>query len=118
MNTEPRQNDDYYTASEDEDDSTNSTGNEDQTNEVSVRELRRSQRVRNMNEVNSRVARALKRLGTSGNVGMTGMTFIDDLAMVGGANESYDNPDTFDEVWEHPNKIEREYWRGSEKRVQ
>ena len=39
------------------------------------------------------------------------MTLIDDLAMVGGTDESYDNPDTFDEAWEHPNISERGYWR-------
>ena len=31
--------------------------------------------------------------------------------VVGGTGESYDNADTFDEAWEHPNKSEREYWR-------
>ena len=47
----------------------------------------------------------------SENMAMAGMTFIDDLAMVGGTDESYDNPDTFNEAWGHPNIPERKYWR-------
>ena len=53
----------------------------------------------------------MRKLDTSGNMAMAGMTFIDDLAMVGGTDESYDNPDKFDEAWEHPNISERGYWR-------
>ena len=64
-----------------------------------------------MNEADSRVAKVLKKLGTTGNMAMAGMTFVDDLAMVGGTYKSYDNPDTCNEAWEHPNTKEREYWR-------
>ena len=64
-----------------------------------------------MNEAERRVARAMRKLDMSGNMAMSGMAFIDDLAMVGGTDESYDNPDTFDEAWEHPNISERKYWR-------
>ena len=42
---------------------------------------------------------------------MSGMTFIDDLAMVGGTDESYDNSDIFDKACEHPNMTERMHWR-------
>ena len=71
----------------------------------------RSERIRNMNEAEQRVSRALRKLDVSGNRAMTGMAFIDDLAMVGGTDESYGNPDTFDEAWEHPNITERKNWR-------
>ena len=64
-----------------------------------------------MNEVDSRVVRALRKSDKKGNVAMTRMTLVDVLAMVGGIDESYDNLDTFDEAWEHPNTTEREYWR-------
>ena len=38
------------------------------------------------------------KLDISGNVTMTGMAFVDDLAIIGGKDESYDNPDTFEET--------------------
>ena len=31
--------------------------------------------------------------------------------MVGGTNESYDNPDIFQEAWNHPDEEEKEHWR-------
>ena len=64
-----------------------------------------------MNEAEQRVTRAMRKLDMSGNMTMAGMTFIDDLAMVGGTDESYDNPGTFNEAWEHPNISERKHWR-------
>ena len=45
------------------------------------------------------MVRAMRKLDMSGNMAMPGMAFIDDLVMVGSTDESYDNPDTFDEAW-------------------
>ena len=42
---------------------------------------------------------------------MSGMAFEEDVAMVGGTNESYDNPDIFQEAWNHPDEEEKEHWR-------
>ncbi len=41
------------------------------------------------------------------------MVFVDDeCAMVGGGtDDSYDNPDTFDEAWNHPDAADKEHWR-------
>ena len=39
------------------------------------------------------------------------MAFEEDVAMVGGTDESYDNPDIFQEVWNHPDEEEKEHWR-------
>ncbi len=47
---------------------------------------------------------------------MSSVTFADDLVMVGGTDESYDNPDQFQEVWNHPDGKEREYWRSAIKK--
>ena len=82
-----------------------------QTETAPNEQPRRSDRIRNMNEAEQRVARAMRKLDMSGNMAMSGMAFIDNLAMVGGTDESYDNPDTFDEAWEHPNISERKHWR-------
>ena len=100
MTTEQRKKDDYYTASEDEDESVQTTENDEHTKTTSNKQPRRSERIRNMNEAEQRVSRAMRKFDVSGNMAMTEMTFIDDLAMVGGTDESYDNPNTFDEAWE------------------
>ena len=34
------------------------------------------------------------------------MAFQEDLSMVGGIDESYNNPDIFQEAWNHPNSEE------------
>ena len=107
MTTEQRKKDDYYTASESEDESTQTTEDGNHVETASNEQPRRSERIRNMNEAERRVARAMRKLDMSGNMVMSGMAFIDDLAMVGGTDESYDNPDTFDEAWEHPNISKR-----------
>ena len=107
MTTDERKKDDYYTASEDEDESVETTEDGNQTETASNEQPRRSERIRNMNEAEQRVARAMRKLDMSGNMSISRMAFIDDLAMVGGTDESYDNPDTFDEAWEHPNISER-----------
>ena len=90
MATRQRKKDDYYTASEDEDDSIQTTESDEQTEATSNDEPRRSARIRNMNEAERRVTRALRKLDVSGNMAMSGMTFVDDLATVGGTDESYD----------------------------
>ena len=55
--------------------------------------------------------KALKKLNVSYNPVMSGMAFEEDVAMVGGINESYDNPDIFQEAWNHPDEEEKEHWR-------
>ena len=64
-----------------------------------------------MNTTEEKSMRALKRLNVSYNLVMSGMAFEEDVAMVRGANESYHNPDIFQEAWNHPNEEEREHWR-------
>ena len=54
---------------------------------------------------------ALRKLNVSYNPVMGGMAFADDVAMVGGTDESYDNPDNFQEAWHHPNEENKEQWR-------
>ena len=103
MTTEQRKKDDYYTASESEDESTQTTEDGNHVETASNKQSRRSERIRNVSEVEQRALRALRKLDVSGNMAMAGMAFIDDLAMVEGTDESYDNPDTFDEAWEQLN---------------
>ena len=38
------------------------------------------------------------------------MSFVDDLAMIEGTDDSYKNPETLEEAWEHRNELERELW--------
>ena len=64
-----------------------------------------------MNTTEEKVMRALKKLNVSYNPVMSGMAFEEDVAMVGGTNESYDNPDMFQEAWNHPNEEEKGHWR-------
>ena len=47
---------------------------------------------------------------------MSGMAFEEDVAMVGGTDESYDNPDILQEAWNHPDEQEREHWRSTIKK--
>ena len=63
-----------------------------------------------MNSTEQKVMRALKKLNVSYNPVMSGMAFEEDVAMVGGTDESYDNPDIFQEAWNHPDEQEREHW--------
>ena len=51
-----------------------------------------------MNTTEEKVMRALKKLNVSYNPVMSGMAFEEDVAMVGGTNESYDNPDIFQDA--------------------
>ena len=39
------------------------------------------------------------------------MTYTNDIAMVGGTNESYENPNGFEEAWHHPDEEDREFRR-------
>ncbi len=55
--------------------------------------------------------RALRKLNVSYNPVMGGMAYVDDMAMVGGTVETYDNPENFQEAWNHPNKEEKKHWR-------
>ena len=112
MKTEPKQQDDYYTASEDEEESTQTIDSAKQEDDTSAREPRQSQRLKTRSEAEIKVARALRKLDILGNVAITGLIFVDDLAiLVRWTDDSYDNPETFKEVWEHPNRTEKEFWR-------
>ena len=51
-----------------------------------------------MNTTEEKVIRALSKLNVSYNPVMSGMTFEEDVLMVGETNESYDNPDIFQEA--------------------
>ena len=51
--------------------------------------------------------RDLQMLNVSYSPVMSGMTFEEDLAMVGGTDESHDNPEIFQEAWNHPDENER-----------
>ena len=55
--------------------------------------------------------KALKKLNVSYNPVMSGMAFEEDVAMVEGTDESYDNPNIFQEAWNHPDEEEKEHWR-------
>ena len=48
-----------------------------------------------MNTTKEKVMRTLKKLNVSYNPVVSGMAFEEDVAMVGGTDESYDNPDIF-----------------------
>ena len=78
----------YYTASEDDE-----TDEEEECEErKSV--TRRSERIQSMNTTEEKVIRAMKKLNVSYNPMMSGMAFEEDVAMVGGTDESYDNPES------------------------
>ena len=64
-----------------------------------------------MNTTEEKVMRARKKLNVSYNPVMSGMAFEDDVAIVGGTDESYDNPDIFQEAWNHLDEEEKEHWR-------
>lgn len=101
---------DYYTASEEDTDEEINESEE----EVSIKEQpRRSERLQTKNETDEKVIRALRKLNVSYNPIMSGMAFADDeCAMVGGGiDDSYDNPDTFEEAWNHPHATDIEHWR-------
>ena len=53
----------------------------------------------------------LKNLNVSYNPIMSGMAFADDECAVvgGGIDDSYDNPDTFQEAWNHPDAEDKEH---------
>ena len=55
--------------------------------------------------------RALKKLNVSYNPVMGGMAYVDDMTMVGGTDETYVNPENFQEAWNHPDEEERQHWR-------
>ena len=43
---------------------------------------------------------------------MSGVAFADsECAMIGGTDESYDNPDTFQGAWNHHNEADKDHWR-------
>ena len=95
----------YYPASEDDE-----TDGKEECEERKV-VTRRNKRIQSMNTTEGKVIRALKKLNVSFNPVMSGMVFEEDVAMVGGIDESYNNPDIFQEVWNHPYEEEREHWR-------
>ena len=83
----------YYAASED-----NETDEEKECEEGKV-VMRRRKRIQSMNTAEEKVLRALKKLNVSYKPVMSGMaSFGEDVAMVGGTNESYDNLDIFQEA--------------------
>ena len=101
---------DYYTASEEDTDEETNEFKEELSNEE---QPRRSERLQTKNDTDEKVMRALRKLNVSYNPIMSGMAFADDeCAMVGGGtDDSYDNPDTFDEAWNHPDASDKENWR-------
>ena len=106
---------DYYTASDEDNIDSESNDNLEGQSSKSDKKLeghaRRSRRIQSQNETDEKVMRALKKLNVSYNPIMSGMVFTDEVAFVGGTDESYDNPEQFDEAWNHPKTEEREYWR-------
>ena len=42
---------------------------------------------------------------------MGGMAYVGDMVMVGGTDETYVNPENFQEAWNHPVEKERQHWR-------
>ena len=90
-----REQSDYYTASEED-------NTDIESDEKMEGQPRRSRRIQSQSETDEKVVRALKKLNMSYNPIMSGMAFSDEVAMVGGTDESYDNPDQFEEAWNHP----------------
>ena len=82
----------YYTASEE--DETDEEEEEYKEYEERKPVARRSERIRSINTTEEKVMRALKKLNVSYNPVMSGMAFEEDVAMVGGTDESYDNPES------------------------
>ena len=70
-------------------------------------ELRRNARIQSRCSTEEKVMRDLQMLNVSYSPVMSGMTFEEDLAMVGGTDESHDNPEIFQEAWNHPDENER-----------
>ena len=64
-----------------------------------------------MNTTEEKVMRALKKLNVSYNPVMSGMAFEEDVAMVGGTDKSYDNPNIFQEAWNQLDEEEKEHRR-------
>ena len=54
--------------------------------------------------------RALEKLNVSYNPVMGGVAYVDDMAMVGGTDETYVNPENFQEAWNHPDEKGRQHW--------
>ena len=59
--------------------------------------------------------RAPKKLNVSYNPIMSGMAFLEEVAMVGGSDKFYDNPDQFQEAWNHPDAKVKRTLEGSHK---
>ena len=91
---------DYYTASKE--DETDSEGEAVKVLDESVVKdkegLRRSARIDLRNSTEEKVMRALKKLNVSYNPVMGGMAYVDDMAMLGGTDETYINPENFQEA--------------------
>ena len=106
---------DYYTASDEDnmnsDDNDNLEGQPRKNDNRLEGQVRRSGRIQSQNDTDEKVMRALRKLNVSYNPIMSGMAFADEVAFVGGTDESYDNPEQFQEAWNHPKTEEREYWR-------
>ena len=66
---------------------------------------------------NPRLNNALKKLNTSynptimGAIALNMMEPMEDFAFVGGTDDDYRNPSTFQEAWHHPNEEDRRKWR-------
>ena len=100
---------DYHTASECDEAKVKAESSDDENNDEDQKgeEPRRSERLKLEADIDKKVMSALKKLNVSYNPTMSAMVYEDDLAMVGGTDDLYDNPETFQEAWHHPDPVER-----------
>ena len=64
-------------------------------------------------ESSKRVQNALKKLHTSYNPTLSALVIEDDLALVGGTDDTHENPMQFNKAWNHSDENEKTCWRAA-----
>ena len=64
-------------------------------------------------KISTRLHNALRQLDTSYNPTLSALVYEDDIALVGGTDDTHENPTSFQEAWHHPDINERLAWRAA-----
>ena len=100
---------DKYKMTKDDDNTDESQSSYNKKSENKIKDKTENQK--ELIEVPTKVERALQKLDTFYNPILGNLAMEDDFCFVGGTDDNYDNPESYEEAYHHQNEMERNKWR-------
>ena len=79
-------------------------------------EKKNSMKEEDEQKISTRLHNALRKFDTSYNPTLSTLVYKDDIALVGGTDDTHENPTSFKEAWHHQDIHERLAWQAAIKR--